>query len=33
VLLFTSAYQVTDDVATYFVTDEDNQQTAEEVLT
>jgi ParB family chromosome partitioning protein len=26
-------YQFTDDVAAYFVTDENNQQTAEEVLT
>jgi ParB family chromosome partitioning protein len=32
-LVHIDAYQFTDDVAAYFVTDENNQQTAEEVLT
>ena len=32
-LIHINPYQFTDDVAAYFVTDENNQQTAEEVLT
>ena len=32
-LVHIDPYQFTDDVAAYFVTDENNQQTAEEVLT